>query len=657
MASTYSTNLRLELIGTGEQQGTWGTTTNTNLGTLLEEAIGGYVSVAVTDGADTTLTTANGATDQSRNMTINLTGTLTAARNVICPAIEKVYIVKNATTGGFDVTFKVSGQTGVSVPNGATVLIYVDGTDARQAGPFVSSSNVVQFGAGSASAPSITAAGDTNTGIWFPTADTIAVSTGGSERLRINSAGNAGLGVTASAGVTLNVGKNLTGATTSFGVLAGGNIQSDVTVSAQMFRTGPNTAASAFTLGTLFHYYASQGTIGAGSTVSTQIGFYCDSSVLGATANYSFRADSTEAITSGKTSFAYWTNMNTATGGGATYAFYGAGTAPSYFGGNVGIGTIPSYALDVTGTTRFNSALSLSTSTYLYSYAGGTYGQVRSGVYCDGTNQLLAFYTGQNEVARVDSSGNFGVGTTSFSSTRRMSLYGSSSNAASVAFALTNSSSGTASTDGYTMELVGTNAYLWNYEAASLIFGTNNTEKMRIESGGNALVGKSSSDLTAVGCELRPTGIISSCMSASTNADFSYYLYSTGAGAYRFYIGLGGTVFATSTTISAISDIRFKENVRDLDVGLDAIKQLRPRKFDWKPGKGQDIKDSRGFIAQEFEQVFPDLVDDWADPAPEGEAPYKSIRQDLIPVLVKAIQELSAKNDALEARIAALEAL
>ena len=127
MASTYSPNLRLELIGTGEQQGTWGSTTNTNLGTLLEEAIGGYVSVAVTDGADTTLTTSNGSADQSRNMVINLTGALTATRNVLCPAIEKLYVVKNATTGGFAVTFKVSGKTGVSIPNGSTYFLYVDG--------------------------------------------------------------------------------------------------------------------------------------------------------------------------------------------------------------------------------------------------------------------------------------------------------------------------------------------------------------------------------------------------------------------------------------------------------------------------------------------------------------------------------------------------
>ena len=131
MPSTYSPNLRLELIGTGEQQGTWGGTTNNNLGTLLEEAIGGYVSVTVSDVADTTLTTNNGSADQSRNMVLNLVGTLSAARNVICPAIEKLYVVKNATTGGFAVTIKVSGQTGVSVPAGFTYFIYVDGVDAR----------------------------------------------------------------------------------------------------------------------------------------------------------------------------------------------------------------------------------------------------------------------------------------------------------------------------------------------------------------------------------------------------------------------------------------------------------------------------------------------------------------------------------------------
>lgn len=132
MPSTYSSNLRLELIATGEQQGTWGTTTNKNLGTLLEQAICGYLNVAVSNSIDTQLSALDGQSDQSRNMILNFTGAITAQRNVVLlQSTPKLYIVKNATTGGFAVTFKVDGQTGVSIPNGATVFVYVDGTDVR----------------------------------------------------------------------------------------------------------------------------------------------------------------------------------------------------------------------------------------------------------------------------------------------------------------------------------------------------------------------------------------------------------------------------------------------------------------------------------------------------------------------------------------------
>jgi len=82
---------------------------------------------------------------------------------------------------------------------------------------------------------------------------------------------------------------------------------------------------------------------------------------------------------------------------------------------------------------------------------------------------------------------------------------------------------------------------------------------------------------------------------------------------------------------------------------------LKPRLFDWKEGIGADTKNARGFIAQEFEQVFPDLIDEWKEAPPEGEEPYKSVRQDLFPVLVSAIQELKAIIDTQSARITALE--
>jgi len=175
------------------------------------------------------------------------------------------------------------------------------------------------------------------------------------------------------------------------------------------------------------------------------------------------------------------------------------------------------------------------------------------------------------------------------------------------------------------------------------------TQAMTLDASGNLLVGKAALSDTTVGWYVRPNGITTATMSSSVNTDTSYQLYSTGASAYRFYVGMGGTVYATNTTISAISDARLKENVQDIDVGLDAILALKPRKFDWKTGKGKNIKGDRGFIAQEFETVFPNLIDEWKDPAPEGEAPYKSVRQDLIPVLVKAIQELTARVEALEA--------
>lgn len=317
MASTYSTNLRLELIGTGEQQGTWGTTTNTNLGTLIEEAIGGYVSVAVTDGADTTLTTANGAVDQSRNMTINLTGALTATRNVICPAIEKIYIVKNATTGGFAVTFKVSGQTGVSIPNGATYLIFVDGTDARQTYGSVATQN----------------------------SNNVSI-TGGS----IGGLSALAIGGAVSSSAELSIASNITGATTAYGALLQSNALSDVTVRATGFNTSLGTQATAFTLSALAHFYAQQGTFGAGSTVTAQYGFASDASLIGATTNYGFLAGNTAAVTAGKTAYGFWSGINIATGGGTAWAFYASGTAPSYFGGNIGLGTTATTGVVINST-------------------------------------------------------------------------------------------------------------------------------------------------------------------------------------------------------------------------------------------------------------------------------------------------------------------
>jgi len=127
MSSTYSTNLAIELIGAGDQAGNWGSTTNTNLGTLLEQAISGYTTQAVVTGTDVTLAMTNGASATARNMFIELTGTGGASTNLIVPANKKLYFIYNNSTGA--VTVKVSGQTGVSVPAAAKISLVCNGTD------------------------------------------------------------------------------------------------------------------------------------------------------------------------------------------------------------------------------------------------------------------------------------------------------------------------------------------------------------------------------------------------------------------------------------------------------------------------------------------------------------------------------------------------
>lgn len=132
MASKYSPSLRLELIGTGDQSGLWGDTTNTNLGSLMEQAITGVESIPMLD-ADYTLSALNGSPDEARNAVLIFTSasSLTASRNIIIPADEKVYIVKNSTTGGQNLVVKTSGGTGVTVPNGAVLQLYCDGTNCH----------------------------------------------------------------------------------------------------------------------------------------------------------------------------------------------------------------------------------------------------------------------------------------------------------------------------------------------------------------------------------------------------------------------------------------------------------------------------------------------------------------------------------------------
>jgi hypothetical protein len=130
MASTYS-SLKIQLMGTGENSGTWGTITNTNLGTAIEEAIVGSADVNFSS-ADVTLTLTDANSSQTaRNLRLNLTGTVGAPQNLIVPAIEKVYIVNNGLTQ--TITVKNTGGTGIAVPAGKTMYVYNNGTNVLDA--------------------------------------------------------------------------------------------------------------------------------------------------------------------------------------------------------------------------------------------------------------------------------------------------------------------------------------------------------------------------------------------------------------------------------------------------------------------------------------------------------------------------------------------
>lgn len=148
MSATYSTNLALELIGTGDQAGNWGATNNLNLGTLIEQAISGYVTQAVSTGTDTTLTMSQGASATARNMTIELTGTGGASTNLIVPTNKKLYFIYNNTSAG-QVTVKVSGGTGISVANGSKVILVSNGTDIVNATSYITGVQNITGSAGS----------------------------------------------------------------------------------------------------------------------------------------------------------------------------------------------------------------------------------------------------------------------------------------------------------------------------------------------------------------------------------------------------------------------------------------------------------------------------------------------------------------------------
>jgi hypothetical protein len=234
-------------------------------------------------------------------------------------------------------------------------------------------------------------------------------------------------------------------------------------------------------------------------------------------------------------------------------------------------------------------------------------------------------------------------------------------------------SSGASTIHGVDSTLVGSYQQL-NLNGSVLTFQTGATERARITSGGYSKFSNDGTYASSTGAyhefhssdAAQPILYLTATSGSYTGqtiyinntraASSAYKFYSANANAVeQFYVRGDGVLYAQNTTIQSLSDGRLKENIRNATEGLDVINALRPIRYDWKTGFGNDRKNQLGFVAQEVEAVFPDAVSEWSKT--EGdEEPYKTVGPGaLIPVLVKAIQEQQAMIKSLEAKVAALE--
>ena len=405
--------------------------------------------------------------------------------------------------------------------------------------PTLVATTLVTTGTGTAAAPAIVPTGDTNTGLFFPAADTIAASSGGTERVRIDSSGNVGIGATPSA--KLHIFNNATAAANN-----------------EVLRLSYNTSTTAGHSGDI--NFTNSGGLALGRI----------SSVIQDGSNVGM------AISTYSGSLAERLRIDSS--------------------GNVGVGTAsPSDKLHISSASQ--------------------------------------------TFARVDH--------TSSSSYAGFTIYESSTQKASI---LATGTTGTSLVGGANALQV------WNYRSGNIVFGTDGTERLRIDSSGNVGIGNtnpSNADHKLVIDHSNPTsggGGISINQLVSGTGRAIQFVYQTNTQVGSITTTNSATAFNTS------SDYRLKINLEPISDGITRLKQLPVYRFNWLADIDGDKVD--GFVAHEAQAIVPECVTGEKDAVDaDGKPIYQGIDQSkIVPLLTAALKEAITKIETLEAKVAALEA-